>query len=205
MAPHLPELQDSWQRIDAWLRRHAPATSTALSPPDESDVLALEAHLGYALPPEARQWFTTVHAPDDLTFAGQILPAQILLSARSAQAASSLKRSIWDRPDDPIREMVAGTEEQPAGGMAWAWLPSFVPLSADGGGGCYFVDLRKGPATGCVKQFNRDDGALHPPVWTNLTALLADVAETLEQERVCEYFRPVVAPSGQLDWEFDLS
>ncbi|MFD7097328.1 SMI1/KNR4 family protein [Streptomyces xanthophaeus] len=46
-------VQDSWSRIDAWLREHAPRTFATLGPPaGPEEIAAAEEELGVTFPPD---------------------------------------------------------------------------------------------------------------------------------------------------------
>jgi cell wall assembly regulator SMI1 len=59
------------------------------------------------------------------------------------------------------------------------WLPEWLPVAGDGGGGGLFVDLRTGPRHGCVVVYTRT-GHGPAPIWPGVTEMLTDVADRLQ-------------------------
>jgi hypothetical protein len=71
-------------------------------------------------------------------------------------------------------------EDAPAGTAAESpWLPSWLPIAHNLGGGNLFLDLREGPEYGCVGKQYRDEAWDGNPMWLSVTGMLADIAEGL--------------------------
>ncbi|MCP2247577.1 SMI1/KNR4 family protein [Lentzea aerocolonigenes] len=70
-------------------------------------------------------------------------------------------------------------EAEPAGTTSGIFLQEFVPLAADGMGGYVFVDERPGPESGCVREWDVDEGSRLPTLWPTIDAMLADIAHSL--------------------------
>ncbi|MET9230814.1 SMI1/KNR4 family protein [Lentzea sp. NPDC003310] len=71
-------------------------------------------------------------------------------------------------------------ETEPAGATSGVFLPEFVPIAADDMGDYLFVDERPGPESGCVRAWDVDEGSRLPSLWPSLTAMLTDIADSLD-------------------------
>jgi cell wall assembly regulator SMI1 len=109
------------------------------------------------------------------------------------RAGLRLAGEVWD---DETRRAGAAAE---AGGPAWAFLPELIPIAGNDSGDQLVVDLRRGPRTGCVKEYFHEDGALHEPVAPSLAALVEDTVCSLRTGTPAVGRRPVVE-AGRLDW-----
>lgn len=82
---------------------------------------------------------------------------------------------------------------------AGVFLPQFVPI-ADRDATTLFIDTRAGDLFGCVTEYvdeSADDGG---PLWGSLTAMLTDLADSLEAGTVFLRYQPAVV-TGELIWE----
>jgi hypothetical protein len=107
---------------------------------------------------------------------------------------------------DPAQFAADAAQEDlaPAGSPCkGAWLPRWLPIAGDGCGNDLFVDLRPGPAHGCVRQFLRDDGAGDAAWWGGAAAMLAEVAAGLSQEVPVHGNRIWVYDDGTISWDSD--
>ena len=87
--------------------------------------------------------------------------------------------------EDSNRERLRKTTEfqveaEPAGTTSGIFLEEFVPIAADGMGDYVFIDERPGPESGCVREWDVDEGSRLPTLWPSLNAMLADIAHSLE-------------------------
>lgn len=82
---------------------------------------------------------------------------------------------------EEMERFVAGENAQPAGTLLSQlyWLPRWLPIAGDGGGGGLFIDLRDGPLHGCLVEFSREHQGTTPR-WESVTQLWVDVADELE-------------------------
>jgi cell wall assembly regulator SMI1 len=89
---------------------------------------------------------------------------------------------------------------RPAGSSGLQFLPTFIPIAFDGGGGFLILDLRSGPLHGCVMAFDAEMGT-RDPLWGGIAEMLDDVADAVE------YGTPtagghlaVTRDDGTVDW-----
>lgn len=66
-----------------------------------------------------------------------------------------------------------------------------------------FVDLRPGPAHGCVRRFLNDAGASDVTLWDGVAEMLAEVANALVQGDLIDGHRIWVDDDGALWWDRD--
>nr|MDT0660387.1 SMI1/KNR4 family protein [Micromonospora sp. DSM 115978] len=179
-----PDVDQSWDLILNWLGRHSPAEAALIRPPaDPRDIDAAAHAVDTGLPADLVAWWRRADGQDGK---GQLLPP--LYSPYAVRAALG-SRDIWltawnpaaAGPDpDRFAAWVADLDRAPAGTPCQgAWLPSWLPIAGDGGGNDLFVDLRSGPAHGCVREFRRHSGALDEVLWDSVAAMLAEVAVAL--------------------------
>ncbi|SMC99088.1 SMI1/KNR4 family protein [Lentzea albidocapillata] len=71
-------------------------------------------------------------------------------------------------------------EAEPAGTTSGIFLGEFVPVAADGMGDYVFVDERQGRASGCIREWDVDEGSRLPTLWPSLDSMLTDIARSLE-------------------------
>ncbi|HUQ54884.1 SMI1/KNR4 family protein [Lentzea sp.] len=71
-------------------------------------------------------------------------------------------------------------EAEPAGTTSGIFLGEFVPIAANGMGDYLFVDERPGPESGCVREWDVDEGSRLPTLWPSPHAMLTDIARSLD-------------------------
>ncbi|MYW69656.1 hypothetical protein GTY65_37170 [Streptomyces sp. SID8379] len=182
----------SWDRIEAWLREHAPSTYATLRPPVEADrVAAVERDLELRLPAD----FTAVLARHDgvtpgpaaFTFPGNDRPhslAELLDHARMCL-------DLWE--DDEDADFFLGGDY---------WHRQFVQFTRSNTADGLVLDCRPGDTYGAVGDFFNGDGARFDR-WPSYARFLADVADALENGTpVGEPLPYVGVPfDGELLWE----
>jgi cell wall assembly regulator SMI1 len=205
--PVISSVDGSWERILAWLARESPATLERVGPPAttaEIDV-AREA-MGGHLPTDLVAWWRLANGSasswSDQGF--DLLP--IYRPCRIDHALSS--RDVWLHVwhDQAIEqgwlteEILTQAEAKPAGTQAGTWLAGFLPIATSGAGADLFVDLRSGPMHGCVRVFDRvsTDGE---PRWAGVAAMLADIADALENHDPIDDYHACLDHEGILYWE----
>jgi cell wall assembly regulator SMI1 len=196
MLDPMTRISGHWADIAAWLAEHAPATLAAVRPPTGAQRLAAaEATVGFPLGPELSAWWSCHDGAD--SYAGEILPGYLPYGLddmlRSRQLWLQIADDVWD---DAAK---ANSLAQGAGGLAWPFLPVFVPIATNGAGDDLFVDLRPGARRGCLKVYAHDEGALAPPPYPGLAELLADVNTALRTGAPVLRRTPAVE-SDRLTW-----
>ena len=86
-------------------------------------------------------------------------------------------------------------------GAGWTFRPEFVPFAGIDG---YWlvVDTRPGNLHGCITKFDKYEGD-EGPQWNSISAMLTDLADSLETgRRFARWWRPRVT-DGELSWEFE--
>jgi cell wall assembly regulator SMI1 len=99
-------------------------------------------------------------------------------------------------------------EVAPAGPLAGTtganWHEDWIPIGDNSGGDYLFVDLREGPARGCVMEFTKAGACFADPLWPSVTAMLTEIADALEHTTpVLGRWIPTVEPDdGRLFWDY---
>ncbi|MFF5263095.1 SMI1/KNR4 family protein [Actinomadura viridis] len=201
-----PDVNQSWDTIVDWLNRHCPEELDAIGPPaTEDDVRDAERALGTALPDDLLAWWRRADGQDGLS---GLLPSFYMpCSIRTALHRREMWMTAWNgvmEGADPARfaAFVEQANQATAGTPCKnAWLPRWLPIANDGGGNDLFVDLRPGPAHGCVRQFFRDAGADDAALWDGVAEMLADVAAGLTREVPVQGYRIWVEDDGGISWD----
>jgi cell wall assembly regulator SMI1 len=170
-------VEHEWARIVDWLTDNAPHTAAALNPPaSDEDIAAAGAALGGDLPADLVAWWRCVDGTSAMT---QIVP--FLYDPLAIRAALS-SRQIWLEVMEDFHAPadLAWLSAQPAGSVADAFVPEFLPIAADHGGCDLVVDLRPGSRWGCVREYDKVAAGEAEPLWDSVTAMLGDVAGALD-------------------------
>ena len=199
-------METAWARITTWLQTHAPATIGTLRPPAPAEELArAEARTGVAWPEQLRAWFR-LHDGWDRDAWASVLPGwSSPMSLVRCLEDWQMQQDIWRdiaADDEDTAERLAGSARQEAGEVAGAFLPFFVPLDEDQSGEVLFVDCRPGSRQGCVTIWMKHDFDHYGLGWWSIAQMLSDVADHLEEQSPCRYWRPQVE-DGFLRWELD--
>ncbi|GAA1330142.1 hypothetical protein GCM10009660_02190 [Catellatospora bangladeshensis] len=175
MAGVVAPVVDSWRGITSWLEVHAPVTFAALAPPARMDeIQAVRDDVGQDLPDDLVAWWRLCGGTESGGGTGQLLPP--FYEPCPLRAVRAIRGfAVGSGSAAAIRNAGAGE----AGSLTGAFLASFVPIAADGGGDYLFVDLRTGPSQGCIQHWSGDDGAAGVVWWSGVAEMLADVSEAL--------------------------
>jgi cell wall assembly regulator SMI1 len=203
-------VNESWDIIVGWLGRYSPAELALIRPPAaEDDIRDAERSIGAALPDDLVAWWRRA---DGRAGKGSLLPP--CYSPYPVRTALD-RREVWMTAWNGVMEQagvdrfaryVAQEDRAPAGSPGKdAWLPRWLPIAGDGGGNDLFVDLRPGPAHGCVRQFRRDDGAGDTAWWSSVAAMLAEIADALTREVAIHGNRIWVDDDAAISWDTDRS
>lgn len=192
----LSPLVQVWQRIETWLRQHAPGSHAELGPPaTDAELDEVAATIGTQLPAELTTWWRRANGlhfgvgrPRGLLIpSANPYPTSMALDRRQmhlhvqentfpAQMTEDLLRFVADQNTQPAATL-------PGEGEIPYWLPLWLPFAGDAAGGGYFIDLRHGPQHGCLVRYDREHRA-STPQWPSLTALWTSVADQLESDTV---------------------
>jgi cell wall assembly regulator SMI1 len=177
----------AWDRIERWLRAHAPATFATLNPPASTRrIRATEAAMSVAFPSDL---VASLQRHDgartgDLSTVFELPPFYALMSLRDLHRDWRTRCGIIER---------AG--EEPG---RW-WHAEFVPFAQDFAGDVLVVDQR--PAgSGRVGLHSHEGGMLFERQPNSLATLLEETARALETGKPYEGYRLHVTDAGALDW-----
>jgi cell wall assembly regulator SMI1 len=199
MADMLPSVDDSWNRIAAWLRDHTPVSAAHLGPPAaKDDIAVVEALLGRPLPADLVAWWG--HACGVTGFGeGRLIPPRF--APHTVYAALDLRELMLEVAPCKDDAEAAALVAEPAGSPCTPyWLPVWLPIAYDGGGCYLFTDLRGGPRHGCIMQWGEYAAATLEPQWPGIGAMLADIAGALHHGTDIDGYQPEARDDGTLDW-----
>ncbi|WP_039820206.1 SMI1/KNR4 family protein [Nocardiopsis halophila] len=187
-------VEESWDRIEAWLSAHAPATFEALAPPaDPARLASTEREIGRALPEPLRESLLRHDGTRDLEL---LPPFWTLLSTTGVARGWRIRTRIEDRWEAPSE---GGDDE---GEGLW-WHRQWVPFAADGAGDYLVIDTRPGDRFGRIGNADHEVGCSFgkEAMYRSLSALLETTATALEVGGVEGVYERLVTPEGELDWE----
>jgi cell wall assembly regulator SMI1 len=135
---------DSWTRIEAWLKEHAPDTYAGLNAPATDDAIrSAEEVLPGPLPDDFRAFYARHDGQSGVTptVAGrwELLPLQAVLSNWKGQKELLDDGTYKERLDDGT---YVDTEATPVGPVrpVW-WNEKWIPFADDGAGDSQCIDL----------------------------------------------------------------
>lgn len=175
----------SWDRIDAWLRVHAPRTFASLgAPAAEAEIRAAEADLGLVFPADLVASLRRHDGAAEGTEAFRLPTGDRLLGVREIVAATEF-----------LRTAAADLDEESA---EFYWLPGYAQfgsygVTADG----LTVDCRPGGSLGAIGRFFDETGTDFGQA-DSLGGYLEGVADQLERGPVAG----AVMFNGRLIWEW---
>ncbi|MEU8504415.1 SMI1/KNR4 family protein [Streptomyces brevispora] len=194
----LSEREESWDRIESWLARHAPVTHGLLRPPAVlADIAAAELRLGVAFPPDLRESLLRhdgVELQDGtlrLDYYGPLSGVgEIVWSAEFLREVG----------EDVAEEEAELNEEERDEYAYWPYERLLVTLgigwqSSDG----LFLVTRPGPHHGRVGRYFDETGSTFTP-WSGLRHVLSDFATAVENGLPFDGRTPL-AHEGQLIWD----
>ncbi|SNT40375.1 SMI1 / KNR4 family (SUKH-1) [Rhodococcoides kyotonense] len=185
-----------WDRIAAWLRNAVP--NYVINGANEERILEAKRRTGVEWPSELVELFRCVDGlPREPWMA--LFPQYALFGLDAMLADRATMTEIWQRGDaenDPT-----GVIERTAGKAAWTFLDEFIPI-AGLDGYFLFVDTRPGDLNGCVTVFDKVDSDNQGPQWNSISAMLTDLAESLEAGvPFAGGWRHEIV-DGRLQWEY---
>ncbi|MFB9909061.1 SMI1/KNR4 family protein [Allokutzneria oryzae] len=192
-------VDSTWERIVAWLRTHTPVSAAHLGPPAvDKDIAVVEALLGRSLPTDLLAWWR--HSCGVTGFVGsRVIPPRY--APYMVDEAVDCREGMLEAASCEDDAETAVLLAEPAGSPCTPyWLPLWLPIAHDGGGNYLFADLRSGPLTGCIMQWDEDEAAVTEPSWPSTAAMLAEIADALERGTDIEGYQPDARDDGTLDW-----
>jgi cell wall assembly regulator SMI1 len=191
-------VDESWAVITGYVRRYAPRHLDKLRPGATPEALRLvEQAVGGPLPADLARWWQLANGSD----VGFFLVPQSFAPNSTTGALSS--RESWLKvaadmlPDASV--VSARCALEPAGtAVEGAWLPQWLPI-AEESQRSLMVDLRRGPAHGCVGEVGVGF-TLTSPRWPSTAAMLAAVAEAIRRDIPIDGFH-IWADENRLKWD----
>ncbi|UOT06769.1 SMI1/KNR4 family protein [Rhodococcus opacus] len=191
----------AWSRLTKTLSDSgAQLTLAGLAPGrDHSSIDGAETASGIVWPEELRSWYGAVDGYLDNHWVS-LLPEHDLLSLSAALDDRERQISIWTDLLTTDSEDGVNTDQavQAAGTDPGQFIAPFFPI-AERDGYYLVLDTRPGTNHGCVGAYSRE-GSFDGPRWRSLSALLFELAESIEQETTfTDLWLPHVA-DGSLEW-----
>lgn len=187
-----------WNRIAAWFETNVP--NYVITGADETRIADAQRRTGVKWPSELVELFRCVDGlPREPWMA--LFPGYELFGLDAMLDERDMMTDIWqtgDAENDPDR-VIANT----AGEAAWTFVDEFIPI-AGMDGYFLFVDARPGELNGCVTVFDKVNADDAGPRWFSISALLDDLATSLESGRPFDGgWRPSIV-DGRLQWDIEV-
>lgn len=191
-------VEESWDRIESWLARHAPVTHGLLRPPAVlADIAAAELRLGVAFPPDLRE---SLLRHDGVELQEGTLRLDYYGPPSGVGDIVRSTEFLRDVGKDAAEEEAELDEEERDEYAYWPHERLLVTLgigwqSSDG----LFLVTRPGPHHGRVGRYFDETGSTFAP-WSGLRHVLSDFASALENGLPFDGQIPL-AHEGQLIWD----
>ncbi|WP_024794347.1 SMI1/KNR4 family protein [Tomitella biformata] len=186
-----------WSRIAEWMGENLPAVPIVGADPDR--IARAEAATGVKWPAELIELFEDVNGLP-LDSSAPILPGHGFFDLDRMLGERQMMLDVASRLDDGwLREEAVGSQ---AGDTAGMILPEFIPIA--GLDNYYlFVDTRPGELSGCVTEFADEGADGSGPRWLSISAMLADLANSLETGEVFAWGMKPMIVDGMLEWRYE--
>ncbi|MFI9329262.1 SMI1/KNR4 family protein [Kitasatospora sp. NPDC052868] len=191
-------VEESWDRIESWLARHAPVTHGLLRPPALlADIAAAELRLGVAFPPDLR---TSLLRHDGVELQDGTLRLDHYGPPSGLGDIVRSTEFLREVGEDAAEEEAEFAEEERDEYAYWARERLLITLgigwqSSDG----LFLVTRPGPHHGRVGRYFDESGSSFTP-WPGLRHVLSDFATALENGLPFGGRIPL-AHEGRLIWD----
>ncbi|MFC9895977.1 SMI1/KNR4 family protein [Nocardia sp. NPDC127579] len=181
-----PSVAASWQRIDAWMAKHAPDSFRLLNPPvSAKDLAAAEKALGIAFPSSLRE---SLGCHDGLDRWANVMPERPPLSAEKIVEHWEMCMEINEDLD----------EDDEDGEEPW-WHALWIPF-AESDGDAQVLDMRPGPKQGRLGRAYHDAGGDFTDAWPDLASYLHTTAEALYSGGAVGRWHAYLTVDGELWW-----
>ncbi len=189
------EVIELWSDIVRWLDEHAPATAASLRVPDPAlDLAGLVGEFALTLPADLVAWWRCCDGTDEDVLADVLPPFYTPYGARRSIEVWRCHRRSWPGVEGRNCSRRAGAE-------ATGFHPAWVPIAGDGFADELVVDLRPGPLSGCVLEWEQETSQIARPEWADVSAMLTDVRRALVDGTPAGHSHPTVTQDGRLDWQ----
>ncbi|MFJ2150979.1 SMI1/KNR4 family protein [Streptomyces microflavus] len=191
-------VEESWDRIESWLARHAPVTHGLLRPPAvPADIAAAELRLGVAFPPDLRE---SLLRHDGVELQEGTLRLDYYGPPSGVGDIVRSTEFLRDVGKDAAEEEAELDEEERDEYAYWPHERLLVTLgigwqSSDG----LFLVTRPGPNHGRVGRYFDETGSTFTP-WSGLRHVLSAFATALENGLPFDGQIPL-AHEGRLIWD----
>ncbi|MDV8014949.1 hypothetical protein R4P70_26870 [Rhodococcus sp. IEGM 1241] len=191
-----------WERIAAWFSENGfPQALDAFAPgAAQSEIDRVEALSGIAWPTELKDLYSVQNgfAPGAWM---QFLPQHDMLNLDELLANHRRAPAVYELPDVPESVPSLSDRTQPAGTSIGKFLPDYITFACRDGYEL-FCDTRQGELTGCVTEYARENADAAEPQWTSISALLADLVDSLETGRPFSGGWVAGLGDGGLSWRY---
>jgi cell wall assembly regulator SMI1 len=170
---------EAWAKVIRWCRRHAPEQARNLQPGATAESLAAAQAVTGSWPPDL---VAMVSVADGVNRSVVLIP-RLFVPLGVGDIVESWRMLTGMGAGHYSSEELVRVGSDPAGTRSFAYLPAWIPFASDFGGNHLFVDRRSGPRSGCISEWDRDEGSLRQPRWPNLAALVDQVATSLGTKR----------------------
>ncbi|GAA1386067.1 hypothetical protein GCM10009639_09430 [Kitasatospora putterlickiae] len=191
-------VEESWDRIESWLARHAPVTHGLLRPPAlPADIAAAELRLGVAFPSDLRR---SLLRHDGVELQDGTLRLDYYGPPSGVGEIVRSTEFLREVGEDVAEEETEFTEEERDEYAYWARERLLITLgigwqSSDG----LFLVTRPGPHHGRVGRYFDESGSTFTS-WSGLRHVLSDFATALENGLPFDGRIPL-AHEGRLIWD----
>ncbi|MFD4785128.1 SMI1/KNR4 family protein [Rhodococcus qingshengii] len=169
-----------WERIADWFSENGfPQALDVFAPgAEQSEIDRVEAQTGIVWPTELKDFYSAQNgfAPGAWM---QFLPQHDMLNLDALLAHHREAPAVYELPDVPESVPTLSDRAQPAGTPSGKSLPDYITF-AERDGYELFCDTRQETLAGCVTEYARENADDAGPQWTSISAMLADLAESLE-------------------------
>ncbi|MEU9015767.1 SMI1/KNR4 family protein [Streptomyces sp. NPDC048479] len=189
------QISDTWQRIDTWLRDHAPATHAALRPgAAENEIAAVQDATDARIPHELKTLWRLTAGDNGINGAGFLLGNQALMSLDAVTAFHRQQMNAQRH-----EETLNANRQTPGDDQTTIWKTSWIPVCSfgvtDRTSGLY-LDTETG-YLGHWSRYNEDRG--DEDERDTLTTYLEEIADSLETPSLATRDKPGLI-NGALVW-----